>query len=290
MVDKFECIDGLRIDESPLYDPANPAKNRDRRLRWTLHMPGDTIETRMSVNPSLPYQNPNQRFIFTVHRDSIYRWNWNTSKFDIVKGNPDFVKSSNSVWQFGATGAVGGVGYVWRKYTDPAQYQWELKTGYIVMRYAEILLMYAEAQIEQGVADASVLKAINDVRQRAGQPATTQTSIPKLRQLVRRERAVEFAIEGLRLFDLRRWGIVLEALNTQIVGAAKNPLEVPANPSFGAPGSVQDLNDIPDYSNSVNLRISSRNERRLNSAKHLLWPLPLGELDKNKNLKQNEGW
>lgn len=290
MVDKFECIDGLRIDESPLYDPANSAKNRDKRLRWTLHMPGDTIETRMSVNPSLPYQNPNQRFIFTIHRDSIYRWNWNTSKFDIVRGNPDFVRSSNSVWQFGATGAVGGVGYVWRKYTDPAQYQWELKTGYIVMRYAEILLMYAEAQLEQGIADAAVLKAINDVRQRAGQPATTQTSIPKLRQLVRRERAVEFAIEGLRLFDLRRWGIVLEALNTQIVGAAKNPLEAPANPSFGAPGSIQDLNDIPDYSSSVNLRISSRNERRLNTSKHLLWPLPLGELDKNKNLKQNEGW
>lgn len=290
MVDKFECTDGKRIDESPLYDPANPSKNRDKRLAWTLVMPGDTFETRMSASASLPYQNPNQRFIYTIHQDSIYRYNWNTQKYDIVKGNPDFVTSSNSVWQFGSTGAVGGVGYVWRKYTDPAQYQWELKTGYIIMRYAEILLMYAEAQIEQGITDASVLKAINDVRVRAGQPATTATTQAKLRQQVRRERAVEFAIEGLRLFDLRRWDIVLEALNGSIVGAAKNPKIVPEVPSFGVSGSVQDLNDIPNYSVSVSKRISSRNETRLNTAKHTLWPLPLGELDKNKNLKQNQGW
>lgn len=290
MVDKFECTDGKRIDESPLYDPANPSRNRDKRLRWTLVMPNDTFETRMSVSASLPYQNPNQRFIFTIHKDTVYRYNWTLQKYDSIRGNPDFVNSTNSVWQFGATGAVGGVGYVWRKYNDPDQYQWELKTGYIIMRYAEILLMYAEAQIEQGITDASVVKAINDVRLRAGQPATTATTQAKLRQQVRRERAVEFAVEGLRLFDLRRWDIVLDALNGQIVGAAKNPAIVPELPSFGAAGSLQDLNDIPNYSTSIAKRISSRNEIRANTAKHKLWPLPLGELDKNKNLRQNPGW
>jgi starch-binding outer membrane protein, SusD/RagB family len=126
-----------------------------------------------------------------------------------------------------------------------------LKTGYIVMRYAEILLMYAEAQIELGVTDASVLKAINDVRTRSGQPATALTDKAKLRQLVRRERAVEFALEGVRLFDLRRWGIFLDAMNGPIVGAAKNPLDAPALPSFGAAGSVTDLNDIPNYTASA---------------------------------------
>ncbi len=290
LVDKFECTDGKRIDESPLYDPANPSRNRDKRLAWTLAMPNDTFETRMSANAALPYQNPNQRFIYTIHKDSIFRYNWTTAKYDTIKGNPDFVTSSNSVWQFGSTGTVGGVGYIWRKYTDPAQYQWELKTGYIVMRYAEILLMYAEAQIEQGITDATVLKAINDVRVRSGQPATTQTTKEKLRQLVRRERAVEFAVEGIRLFDIRRWGIVLDVLNGPIVGAARNPAIVPEIPSFGSAGSNQDLNDIPNYSLSLSKRISSRNEIRLNTAKHLLWPMPQGELDKNRNLKQNTGW
>ena len=290
MVDKFECIDGKRIDESPLYDPANPAKNRDKRLAWTLVMPNDTFETRMATAASLPYQNPIQRFIYTIHQDTIYRYNWNTLKYDIVKGNPDYITSSNSVWQFGSTGAVGGVGYIWRKYTDPAQYQWELKTGYITMRYAEILLMYAEAQIEQGITDATVVKAINDVRTRSGQPATTAATQAKLRQQVRRERAVEFAVEGIRLFDIRRWGIVLDVMNGPIVGAAKNPAIVPENPSFGTAGSTQDLNDIPNYSLSISKRISSRNETRLNTAKHVLWPIPQGELDKNKNLKQNTDW
>jgi starch-binding outer membrane protein, SusD/RagB family len=158
------------------------------------------------------------------------------------------------------------------------------------MRYAEVLLTYAEAKIELNQIDASVLDAINRVRTRSGQPATTLTDPAKLRQLVRRERAVEFAIEGNRLFDLRRWGIYLDAMNGQIVGAARNPNDAPALPSFGAKGSVQDLNDIPDYSASIAKRISSRNEIRKNSAKHLLWPLPVGELDKNKNLKQNTGW
>ncbi|TAG19317.1 MAG: RagB/SusD family nutrient uptake outer membrane protein [Cytophagia bacterium] len=290
-VDKFECTDGLRIDQSPLYNPANPAQNRDRRLRQTLYMPNDTITVRMSKSAALPYQNPNQRFIFNIHSDQIFRWNWNTSRFDVIANNPDFVTSSNSVWRFGATGAVGGVGYVWRKYNDTDQYLWELKTPFILMRYAEILLTYAEAKIEQNQIDATVLDAINAVRRRSGQPATTTTSQAELRQRVRRERAVEFTIEGLRQFDLRRWGIVKEVMNTsQVVGAALNPARPPAVPSFGATGSLQNLNDIPDYASSLSLRIAARNEKRNNLDKHNLWPIPIGELDKNKNLNQNPNW
>ncbi|MFC0181831.1 RagB/SusD family nutrient uptake outer membrane protein [Pseudarcicella hirudinis] len=289
-VDKFECTDGLRIDESPLYDPANPSRNRDKRLRWTLYMPGDTIEVRMVKAQSLPYQNPNQRFIYNIHTDQVFRYNWNTLKYDVVNGNPDFVTSASSVWQYGSTGAVGGVGYVWRKYNDPDQYAWELKTPFILMRYAEILLTYAEAKIELNQIDATVIDAINAVRRRSGQPNIILSNQTKLRQLVRRERAVEFATEGLRLFDIRRWGIVEQILNGPIAGAAINPADVPSIPSFGAKGSVQDLNDIPDYSSSISKRIKSRNETRTNTAKHTLWPIPQGELDKNKNLKQNPNW
>jgi starch-binding outer membrane protein, SusD/RagB family len=289
-VDRFECIDGKRIDESPLYDPKNPSKNRDRRLRWTLYMPNDTIEVRMSKTAALPYQNPNQRFVFNIHSDQIIRYNWTTQKYDVIVGNPDFVTSSNGVWQFGATGAVGGVGYVWRKYNDPDQYAWELKTPFILLRYADILLMNAEAKIELGTIDASVTDGINAIRRRSGQPNTIVASASALRQIVRRERVVEFGVEGLRLFDIRRWGIGLDVLNTPIVGAAKDATKAPDVPSFGVKGSVQDINDIPDYTATASLRISSRNEIRKNSAKYLLWPLPQGEIDKNANIKQNTGW
>lgn len=290
LVDKFECTDGKRIDESPLYDPANPGRNRDRRLKWTMYMPGDTMEVRMVKAASLPYQNPNQRFIFNIHSDQIFRYNWNTAKYDAITGNPDFVTSGNGVWRFGATGAVGGVGYVWRKYNDQDQYLWELKTPFILMRYAEILLMYAEAKVESGSIDASVLDAINAVRRRAGQPNVTSLDANALRQVIHRERVVEFAIEGHRLFDIRRWGIVQEALNMQVVGAALNPANAPAVPSFGAKGSVQDINDIPDYTNSLTRRIGARNEARRNTAKHNLWPIPQGEIDKNPLMRQNAGW
>ena len=87
---------------------------------------------------------------------------------------------------------------------------------FILIRYAEVLLNYAEAKIEQGQIDNSVLTAINRVRARAygvdvsntsAYPAITSTDQAELRKVIRRERKVEFANEGMRLFDIRRWKI-----------------------------------------------------------------------------------
>ena len=149
------------------------------------------------------------------------------------------------------------------------------------MRYADILLMHAEAKIELNQLDAGMLSAINLVRARAGQPAATIGSQAQMRQLVRRERTVEFGGEGLRLADLRRWDIVLPAMNTVVVGAATNPLDPPATPTF-------DINDIPTYTAAK--RISVRAQTRTNTARHKLWPIPQGEIDKNPNIVQNPGW
>ncbi len=283
LVDKFEAKDGRRIDASPLYNPAQPLLNRDNRLRWTVYMPGDTMVHNTAKAPSLPYVQPKERTIFNIHTNQRFKWNWNTGRFDTLATNIDWINYLTSPWFAGATGSSGGVGYVWRKYVDSNQYSWETKTGYILMRYAEILLTYAEAKIESNQIDATVTNAINLVRLRAGQPAVTTGSQAQLRQLVRRERAVEFGGEGLRLYDLRRWDLVLSAMNGPVVGAAKNPADVPAIPVFNN-------DDIPDYSNSLPKRISTRGQIRNNTVKHKLWPLPQGELDKDKNLTQNPGW
>ena len=283
MIDKFECNDGKRIDQSPLYDPLNPGKNRDRRLKWTVYLPYDTMEVATGVNVSLPYQNPKQRIIYNIYSDTIFRFNWSTNAFVKIAGNPDFISSANSVWQFGSTGAVGGVGYCWSKYLDPNQNAFAGKQGYILLRYADILLMYAEAKIELNQIDATVNDAINKVRARASQPATALTTQSELRQLVRRERAVELALEGHRWNDLTRWGIYNEAVNGALYGVAKNRAVSPGLPTFTS-------NEIPNYTTSVSLRINPRNQTRLTQAKHLLWPIPQGELDKNKNLTQNPGW
>src|SRR5437762_11115874 len=76
------------------------------------------------------------------------------------------------------------------------------------MRYADMLLMYAEARIELGEwADASVAGALNQIRDRVTMPHVTLTSQQQAIDLVRNERAVELAFEGLRFADLRRWRI-----------------------------------------------------------------------------------
>ncbi|MCS3796500.1 RagB/SusD family nutrient uptake outer membrane protein [Niastella sp. OAS944] len=100
--------------------------------------------------------------------------------------------------------------------------------NYMVIRYADVLLMYAEAQNEAVGADASVYSAVNRIRERAG---LVPYAIPagktkdEMRELIRHERRVEFAFEGFYYTDIRRWkiaetvmkGAVFNSQNLQIV-------------------------------------------------------------------------
>lgn len=285
LVDLYEGRDGLRIDRSTVYNGATPSQNRDRRLAWTVYMQGDTMVHNTAKSPSLPYVQPKERTIFNIYSNTRFKFNWNTNQFDAVASNIDWIGFLASPWFAGATGSSGGVGYVWRKYVDSTQYSWETKTGYINMRYAEILLTYAEAKIELGETDATVLSAINAVRARAGQPAVTGGSAAELRELVRREKAVEFAGEGLRLIDLRRWDLYAVANSMPVVGVSLNPADPAERPSF-------DANGLPVYSAaSIAKRLKTRAQTRVNTnPKYKLWPIPQGEIDKNKNITQNPGW
>jgi starch-binding outer membrane protein, SusD/RagB family len=288
LVDHYEGKDGLRIDASAVYDPANPKLNRDNRLRWTISLPGDTLVYMVQTGASLPYLQPKEKTIFSIYANSRKRFNWNSGVFDdVAGGNNDWIgaQAAGIQWQVSATGSRGGVGYVWKKYVDSTQIHSNLKTGYILMRYADILLMYAEAKVEANQIDASVTNAINLVRSRSGQPIVATTNQATLRQIIRRERAVEFAGEGLRLFDLKRWDIYGKANSGPVVGAALNPLVAPAIPVF-------DANDIPNYSSSIAQRINFRNQiRNNNDAKFKLWPIPQFEIDANPNgITQNPNW
>ncbi len=288
LVDKFEGSDGRRIDQSTTYNPASPRINRDRRLAWTIYMNGDTMVHNVSKTPSGAYIQPKERTIYNIYSNVRRKFNWTTNQYDNLVGNNDWIgaQAAGIQWQVSSTGNIGGVGYVWRKYIDSTQYNWETKTGYILMRYADVLLMYAEAKINLGQIDITVINAINAVRSRGGLPALSlATPSADLKAIVRRERAVEFAGEGLRLFDLRRWDIYGTANSGPIVGAALDPAVVPANPSF-------DVNDVPDYNASINQRIRFRNQTRSNQdAKYKLWPIPQFEIDVNPNgVPQNTGW
>ena len=288
LVDKFEGKDGLRIYASAVYDPLNPRLNRDNRLKWTVSMNGDTLLYNVQASANGAYIQPKEKTIFNLYSNVRRRFNWTTGVFDnVTGGNTDWIGNTGGgiQWAVGAAGSRGGVGYIWRKYVDSTQIHQLTKTGYILMRYADILLMNAEAKIELNQIDASVVNAINLVRTRAGQPGIVAGSQSQMRQIIRRERAVEFAGEGLRLFDLRRWNIYEKANSGPVVGAAFDPLVAPGTPVF-------DMNDIPDYAASVNQRIRFRNQvRNNNNPKFKLWPIPQFEIDVNPaGIKQNPSW
>ncbi|WP_145715023.1 RagB/SusD family nutrient uptake outer membrane protein [Chitinophaga japonensis] len=85
----------------------------------------------------------------------------------------------------------------------------------VVLRLGEVLLMYAEAQNELAGPDASVYKAMTDLRARVGMPPyPAGLTKEQMRARIRHERRIELAFEGLRFFDLMRWHNAGEVLNS----------------------------------------------------------------------------
>src|SRR5690606_36804091 len=114
---------------------------------------------------------------------------------------------------------------------------------FIMIRYEEVLVIYAEAKIEMGQVDDSVLAALNRIRARAygvdvsstdSYPAVTTNDPAELREVVRRERKVELANEGFRLFDIRRWRIAEKVMPVTIYGQILDPSKATGIPQIDA--------------------------------------------------------
>jgi hypothetical protein len=131
------------------------------------------------------------------------------------------------------------------------------ETNYILLRYADVLLMYAEAKNEASGPDASVFSALNSVRSRAGLPAvSTALTQDSLRSVIRHERRVEFAGEGMYYNDIRRWKTAEQVLGQSIYKYDGSKIET----------------------------------RKFNPARDYWWPIPQTEKDLNPNLTQNDGY
>lgn len=243
LVDAFLMTDGLPIEESPLYDPANPFDNRDPRLYASIFLPE-----------------------YTVFRDRLYL------------AHPD--KTNLGV------GSLPGVtGYGWKKYVTENYVGAQNSSGddIIHIRYAEVLLSYLESKLENGDAITQALldETINKVRGRAevNMPPVTETDPGLLREIVRRERRVEFCLERLiRYMDIRRWGIFMEVMNQQFYGMK--------------------LTDDPDNYTKHNVEKTGKyrghykviNKTGTYTADMAFLPIPLYEIDINKDLSQNPGY
>ena len=257
LVDAYECTDGLPIDQSPLYNPKKPFENRDPRLGKTIALPGSVY---------YGYQ-------FETHKDSLQCWNFNVSPAVRIAN----LDATHTFASFS--------GYCWRKYADPAeQHASRSDINPIVIRYAEVLLNFVEAKIESDQLDDEVYTAINKIRSRAGMPSITNgKSKTQLRSVVRKERKVELAGEGLRYFDILRWKIADKVLNGPCYG--RNPR------GYLSAAPQIDENGTPDYSGLMDRSLLRVIQTRtfVNSANYR-WPIPDIEIQTNKNLVQNEGY
>lgn len=185
-------------------------------------------------------------------------------------------------------------GYVIKKYNHPM----DALTGtgarmigkaYSIIRYPEILLIYAEAlnnltgshTVKLGEQDYTmsrdieeIKKSFNNVRYRAGLPGLTANQLNNstaVQDQIERERMVEFLWENLRYYDVRRWGIYEETEREPLSGM---------NPD-GATASSYYQRVIPGSSNFL--------KREVN--KKLIWlPIPRAELRRLPSVSQNPGY
>ncbi|PRD54189.1 RagB/SusD family nutrient uptake outer membrane protein [Sphingobacterium gobiense] len=204
LVDDYEMKDGKRPEESTYYDAENPYRNRDPRLYATVKLPSDEW-----VNP------------VTGETGEIYNTytGFHTKKWVDLRRLP-FVNET-------------------ARQSDQ---------DYIHLRYADILLMYAEAVNELDGPVEVVYNQLNLVRGRSGVDLpdvdrAKYSSQDNLRDYIRHERRIEFALEGHRYNDLKRWKIAHTLLPT-----LKNPSGVSyvfREHNYRLPFSITELDNNP---------------------------------------------
>lgn len=260
LVNYYECTDGKPIDKSTLFDPENPFESRDPRLKASILTPGQWMGG----------------FLFETHPDS--------TKTSRSQGGKITRVSNQEVTNPFAT----FTGYIWKKYLDSLEipaYNTQSELSYMFIRYAEVLLTYAEAKIELGQVDQSVVDAINKVRTRPSveMPAVAVQSVDDMRKVVRYERTVELAMEGHRLFDIRRWKYAEHVMAGNVLGRKKKSFyEHPVVPSIDAYGKSHYPNETELF-NVISVNTFDKN-------KNYYWPIPQKEIDLNKNLSQNPNY
>ena len=253
----YLCQDGLPIEKSSLYlfkvdgIIAHEYRNRDNRMLYTLCVPGGYY-----------WSNENSRV------------NWTSDAAD---------KASASIKGYSP---ANGSGYANQKWAAERKVQTNSEGyDYPVIRYAEVLLNYAEAVYERddAISDDDLNISLNLVRNRINK------SMPKLsnnlvtanglnmREEIRRERTVELFNEGFRIDDLKRWKTAETEMPKDFLGIKWTGTEYATKwPNVS-------------YAKNSDGYIILETGRKWES-KHYLYPLPTDQLQLNPNLKQNPGW
>ena len=230
----IEQPDGsLALNPGSGYDPNNPYVGRDPRLDASILHDGSAWQGRVTETFDGGQDSPGS---------SIQPWNASLTSYYYKKGVVESIPPSGSTL----------------KPTNP----------WIFFRYAEVLLNYAEAEFELGHEDVA-RQYINMVRARpsVNMPPVTDAG-EALRARIQNERRVEFAFEGLRFFDVRRWKIADVTENIPILR----------------------MHIIKQADGSKTYQIETL-EKRSFLPQHYLVPIPRSEVDKSKgSVTQNPGY
>jgi hypothetical protein len=237
LMECYQFTDGSTFSYTdPRFNYKDPSQNRDPRLKMTILYDGATYGSGVYVS------------------------------------NPD---SINALDRLGAS-TLTQTGFGIRKWNSE-NFTGNLSTGYggniVIVLYAEILLTYLEAKLEAGqTIDQALLDAtINKVRGRASvnMPKITVTDPTALRPILRNERRVELALEGLRYWDLLRWKIADQVLKGPFYGEAFKGIKTAIKKN----GTTVDPN--------FRWYVTTKNFRKGTDE---LWPIPQAEVDINPKL------
>lgn len=275
----YTCTDGKPIDESPLFDSHSPFKNRDPRCEKTI----------VAFNSYfLGYEyDPSPVALTCGHiegTDTVQVYNNDT------RANKFYASFNGLIWRKGVSQSWIDNGY---KGDNPK----------ILMRYADVLLMYAEAKIELNQIDQSVIDAMNQVRARAygvdksqkdKYPAFTIKEQAQMRYDLRVERRMELAGENLRYPDLIRWKLAQVVFKRKAYmllppDQFKEQLYDKGNWFWGLTPDI-DQYGTPDFSKLEAADMCSVASEYNWDDRQYLWPIPEEDVENNPNMKQNEGY
>ncbi|MFW6326773.1 MAG: RagB/SusD family nutrient uptake outer membrane protein [Bacteroidota bacterium] len=279
LVKEYLCIDGLPISTSELYNGDDSIQseflNRDPRLKQTICKPGEYA------------LDPDNTHSFT-NRGKGYN-----GIMPGIRGSGEEFPSPTGYWPV----------KFWKD--DPAEFE-AINTGTMpcpIFRYAEVLLINAEANAELSTCTQAVLdKTINKLRDRVGMPHLNLSNLPTDKHLdeiynsycgyvpspllreIRRERRVELAWENFRWDDLVRWKAgKLLLIPEAIRGMKFNQYQYPSV-QVGTDVYLDSEGFLEPYQKSL------PNGRTFVEPKQYYYPIPSEDIVLNKNLVQNPGW
>lgn len=235
LVDAYETTLGKTIDDPASgYDPEHPFENRDVRMDMTFLHPGMVWNDK--IYNSLDRYLSDGTLNLDFHADvNACRTGMNILKY--IKGIP--ISQVTSTYG----------------------------TNIVVIRLAEMYLTYAEAAVETSQNLDIGLALLNQLRERGNLPPATELT----QDLVRRERRVELALEGLRRWDIKRWDIGSTALN---------------GPTYGSrEGSVNMTTGEVTWADTY-IKVA---DKTFNPAYKYLLPIPQKEMDIS-GMTQNDGY